>query len=111
MEYFSFSFRENFKNERPLTDIVYYRPLTSLNEKEIYYIGSLNEQESLATWAREKCVPAVREITFSNVEQLTDEGLPFLIRFHKADDHQSVVQFERELAKQLLSERCKDDFP
>ena len=79
-------------------------------EKETYYMGPLNEQGSVETWSREKCVPLVREITFSNAEELTDEGLPFLILFHKADDHESVVQFEREVAKQLLNERCKDDF-
>jgi endoplasmic reticulum resident protein 44 len=70
-------------------------------------MGTLNEQESLATWSREKCIPLVREITFANAEELTDEGLPFLILFHKADDHESVVMFEREVAKQLQDERCK----
>lgn len=100
-------FRDEFKNERPLVDVVYYRPSSTLNEKDIYYIGSINEQESLTTWSREKCVPLVREITFANAEELTDEGLPFLILFHKADDHDSVAAFEREVAKQLLDERCK----
>ncbi|CAF3459059.1 unnamed protein product, partial [Rotaria sp. Silwood2] len=92
---------DEFKSERPLRDVVYYRPISILNEKESYYIGSINEQESLTTWSRDKCIPLVREITFSNAEELTDEGLPFLILFHKADDHESVVLFEREVAKQL----------
>ncbi|CAF3885715.1 unnamed protein product [Rotaria sp. Silwood1] len=43
--------------------------------------------------------------TFENAEELTDEGLPFLILFHKADDQESVALFEREVAKQLLNER------
>jgi endoplasmic reticulum resident protein 44 len=93
-----------------LTDVVYYRPPQSLNEKEVFYLGSVNEQESLLTWSREKCVPLVREITFANAEELTDEGLPFLILFHKADDHESITLFEREVAKQLLNERCKYEF-
>ena len=99
-------FRDDFKNERPSNDVVYYRPVQALNEKETYYTGLINQQESLLTWSREKCVPLVREITFANAEELTDEGLPFLILFHKADDHDSVVAFEREVAKQLMSERC-----
>jgi endoplasmic reticulum resident protein 44 len=70
-------------------------------------MGSLTEQESLTTWSREKCIPLVREITFQNAEELTDEGLPFLILFHRADDHQSIALFEREVAKQLNNERCK----
>ena len=87
--------------------MVYYRPPAALNEKQTYYMGSIDAQDSLNTWAREKCVPLVREITFANAEELTDEGLPFLILFHKADDHESVAMFEREVAKQLQEERCK----
>ncbi len=73
-------------------------------------MGTITEQESLTTWSREKCVPLVREITFANAEELTDEGLPFLILFHKADDQESVALFEREVAKQLQNERCKYSF-
>ncbi|CAF0937395.1 unnamed protein product [Rotaria sordida] len=98
--------KDAFKTERPLSDVIYYRPSSLLlNEKDSYYIGLINEQESLTTWSRDKCVPLVREITFANAEELTDEGLPFLILFHKVDDHQSVALFEREVAKQLLDER------
>ena len=68
-------------------------------------MGSLSEEESLKTWSKEKCLALVREITFANAEELTDEGLPFLILFHRADDHQSVALFEKEVAKQLLNER------
>lgn len=70
-------------------------------------MGQINEQESLTTWSKEKCVPLVREITFANAEELTDEGLPFLILFHKDKDQQSVTLFEREVAKQLKDERSK----
>ncbi|CAF1105291.1 unnamed protein product [Adineta steineri] len=97
--------KDDFKNERPLTDVIYYRPPQGLNEKDMYYMGGINEQEALLTWSREKCIPLVREITFANAEELTDEGLPFLILFHKSDDHESVVAFEREVAKQLMNER------
>ena len=69
-------------------------------------MGSVSEEEALNTWSKEKCIPLVREITFANAEELTDEGLPFLILFHRADDHQSIALFEREVAKQLSSERC-----
>jgi endoplasmic reticulum resident protein 44 len=100
-----FFFRDEFKTERPLVDIVYYRPPKASNENDIYYMGAINEHESLITWSREKCVPLVREITFANAEELTDEGLPFLILFHKADDHESIALFEREVAKQLADER------
>ena len=45
------------------------------------------------TWAVEKCSPLVREITFENAEELTEEGLPFLILFHHPDDHDSVKAY------------------
>lgn len=97
--------KDEFRTERPSNDVIYYRAPISLNENDVYYMGSLTELESLTTWSKEKCVPLVREITFANAEELTDEGLPFLILFHKADDHQSVTLFEREVAKQLQDER------
>jgi endoplasmic reticulum resident protein 44 len=54
-------------------------------------------------------VPLVREITFDNAEELTDEGLPLLVLFHHIDDRQSLPLFERQLDKQLLHERCALD--
>ena len=78
-----------------------------MSEQDAYFVGSLSDEESLKTWAKEKCVALVREITFENAEELTDEGLPFLILFHRADDQQSVPLFEREVAKQLLNERSQ----
>jgi len=97
--------QEQFKNERPLTDVVYYRPSQSSHDKDTYYMGTINNHESFYAWSNEKCVPLVREITFENAEELTDEGLPFLILFHHIDDHQSISLFEREVAKQLMHER------
>ncbi|PIO69197.1 hypothetical protein TELCIR_08990 [Teladorsagia circumcincta] len=35
----------------------------------------------LKNWITDKCIPIVREVTFQNVEGLTEEGLPFLIFF------------------------------
>jgi len=42
------------------------------------------------SWVQEKCNPLVREITFENAEELTEEGLPFLILFHHPDDTTSI---------------------
>jgi len=35
-------------------------------------------------------MPNNREITFENAEELTEEGLPFLILFHSPDDTDSI---------------------
>ena len=55
--------------------------------------GSWGDYDTLHTWAAEKCSPLVREITFENAEELTEEGLPFLILFHHPDDQNSVRQY------------------
>ena len=47
----------------------------------------------------------MREITFENAEELTEEGLPFLILFHKPDDLESVKLFEKEVQRQLIHEK------
>ncbi|RNA27513.1 endoplasmic reticulum resident 44 isoform X2 [Brachionus plicatilis] len=72
-----------------------------LEHNEIIYNGELSNYEALYAWANEKCTPLVREITFENAEELTEEGLPFLILFHKPEDTESIKLFEGEVARQL----------
>lgn len=43
-------------------------------------------------------------ILFS-VQELTEEGLPFLILFHMKDDLESLEKFQQEVARQLISEK------
>jgi len=97
--------KDEFKSERSIRDFVYYRPSQSSNDKNSYYLGLLDNEQSFYVWSNDKCIPLVREITFENAEELTDEGLPFLILFHHVDDQQSIQLFEREVAKQLIHER------
>ena len=49
----------------------------------------------------------IETLTESDLKELTEEGLPFLILFHKPEDMSSVVTFEREVIKQLVHERSK----
>lgn len=48
-----------------------------------------------------------REITFENAEELTEEGLPFLILFHAPDDTESIKNYKSIVEAQLLSEKRK----
>ena len=61
----------------------------------------------LNIWASEKCVPLVREITFENAEELTEEGLPFLILFHRADDTESIKKYKDVINRELVDEKRK----
>jgi endoplasmic reticulum resident protein 44 len=58
--------------------------------EELVFAGDRANEEDLFNWAREHCNPIVREITFENGEELTEEGLPFLIMFYDPDHHEKV---------------------
>lgn len=47
----------------------------------------------MKNWVTDKCIPLVREVTFENVEELTEEGLPFLIFFRDPNDKESEKMF------------------
>lgn len=47
----------------------------------------------------------MREITFENAEELTEEGLPFLILFHKPTDTESVKRYKEVIRRELESEK------
>ena len=36
--------------------------------------GKVTDQVALSQWVKSNCVPVVREITFENGEELTEEG-------------------------------------
>ena len=71
------------------------------------YMGDLGNYDLLKTWVSDKCIPLVREITFENAEELTEEGLPFLLLFHHPEDTTSIEVFKSEVAKQLIQEKGK----
>lgn len=49
----------------------------------------------------------MREITFENAEELTEEGLPFLILFHDPSDTESVRRYKEVIRTELESEKRK----
>lgn len=71
---------------------------------------SLKSYDELSTWATDKCIPLVREITFENAEELTEEGLPFLILFHHPDDKKSVELFTKIVNQELINESGNINF-
>jgi len=90
------------------TPIIVFRPDVALShENDETYTGTLQNFDELKIWIQEKCVPLVREITFENAEELTEEGLPFLILFHRPDDHNSIKDYKSIIERQLLDEKRK----
>lgn len=41
-------------------------------DKDLLFPGGLQSYDELSTWATDKCIPLVREITFENAEELTE---------------------------------------
>ena len=74
------------------------------------YLGQLTSYDELSSWSVDKCIPLVREITFENAEELTEEGLPFLILFHHPDDKASIETFKRVVQSELLAESSSITF-
>lgn len=75
------------------------------NDEDETYKGSMSIYDELNVWAQEKCVPLVREITFENAEELTEEGLPFLIMFHAPEDVENVKLYKDIVSRTLISEK------
>ncbi|XP_037919179.1 endoplasmic reticulum resident protein 44 isoform X2 [Hermetia illucens] len=91
--------------------IIVFRPDVAVShENDETYQGTLTNFDELNVWVQQKCVPLVREITFENAEELTEEGLPFLILFHNPKDLDSIKDFKAIIEKELLSEKQNVNF-
>lgn len=106
---FMAAFGEVSQPERFSGDNVIYKPMGE-NAPDMVFLGSLTNFDLTYAWAQDKCVPLVREITFENGEELTEEGIPFLILFHLKDDTESLEKFQHEVARQLISEKGSINF-
>ncbi|CAD6193533.1 unnamed protein product [Caenorhabditis auriculariae] len=73
-------------------------------EKQLYS-GKLDDYEFLKQWVTDKCIPLVREVTFENVEELTEEGMPFLIYFRDPNDRSGDKAFADVVARELYDQR------
>lgn len=90
---------------------IIFNPMKSkLGINDEIYAGALLSYDELSAWTTNRCIPLVREITFENAEELTEEGLPFLILFHHPDDTESPKIFTREVQNQLLDDRTLVNF-
>lgn len=91
--------------------IIVFRPDVAVSDaNDETFTGNMNNFDELNIWVQEKCVPLVREITFENAEELTEEGLPFLILFHAPDDFQSIKDYKAVIESQLMSEKQNINF-
>lgn len=94
-----------------MTSQIMFKPTrTKPGEKDLIYPGVMTSYDELSSWSTDKCIPLVREITFENAEELTEEGLPFLILFHHPDDKASVEAFTQVAHSELYTESSTINF-
>uniref|UniRef100_A0A0K0E4T2 Thioredoxin domain-containing protein n=1 Tax=Strongyloides stercoralis TaxID=6248 RepID=A0A0K0E4T2_STRER len=82
--------------------IIFHDPDTNDEQK---YTGNLNDYDFLKTWITDKCIPLVREVTFENVEELTEEGLPFLLYFRDPKDTEGDKKFANLVQSELMEHK------
>lgn len=87
------------------SSIVFKQARNKVGEKDEEYSGVMLSYDELSAWATGRCIPLVREITFENAEELTEEGLPFLILFHQPDDKESIETYTQEIQNQLKDDK------
>ena len=106
---FWFGFGQPFVQHTVGGNNIAYRPPNTQHEDQLF-TGDLTNEEYLKQWVTDKCIPLVREITFENAEELTEEGLPFLILFRHPDDKAIVETFTKEVAGQLADQKTAVNF-
>lgn len=102
---FDAGFGPGVAEKRQNGDNIVFRPRGTSSEADEAFAGGVLDYNALYAWANDKCTPVVREITFENAEELTEEGLPFLILFHRPEDTESVKLYEKEVVAQLAHQR------
>lgn len=74
-------------------------------EDEQKFSGDFADYDFVKQWLTDKCIPLVREVTFENVEELTEEGLPFLLFFRKPGDKAADKMFAELVVRELYDQK------
>jgi len=97
------------KEERISGDNIVFKPKGAGNADQVF-MGDITNNNLVMKWVHDKCVPLVREITFQNGEELTEEGKPFMILFHKKEDTKSLEEYNKAIEREVIEERSKVNF-
>lgn len=98
------SFASRDKVQPPDLYKIIFKPHHKGIDHEVIYGSTLGDSATLASWAKDNCIPLVREITFENAEELTEEGLPFVILFYDPNDKSWIELYKRVVEQELKAE-------
>jgi len=101
---------DGFKTELAVGENLVFKAKKSRGDVDSQYTGSLTDINVLRPWLNDKANPLIREITFENGEELTEEGLPFLIMFHSPGDVESIKRYKDAVIRELLPQRENINF-
>ncbi|KAH8271836.1 hypothetical protein KR044_007473, partial [Drosophila immigrans] len=83
-----------------------YRPDTArTHATDEVFRGNMAVKDAVEAWLMQKCLPLVREVDFSNVEEIIEQRLPLLVLFHLPHDMTSVKDFKAIVEMQLSDYR------
>uniref|UniRef100_A0A2K6W3P1 Thioredoxin domain-containing protein n=1 Tax=Onchocerca volvulus TaxID=6282 RepID=A0A2K6W3P1_ONCVO len=74
-------------------------------EDEQKFTGNFTDYNYIKQWLTDKCIPLVREVTFENVEELTEEGLPFLLFFRNPENKEGDKKFTELVMRELYDQK------
>lgn len=83
---------------------IVFKPHHKKLDNLIPYKHNIADFDTLSAWARDNCIPLVREITFENAEEMTEEGLPFVILFYDPNDKTWIELYKKVVEKELVQE-------
>lgn len=83
---------------------IVFKPQHKSIGAEVPYNANINDSASFASWVKEHCIPLIREITFDNAEEMTEDGLPFVILFYDPSDKTWIEIYKEVVHRELMDE-------
>ncbi|XGW19665.1 hypothetical protein V3C99_003477 [Haemonchus contortus] len=93
-----------FADKTPQGPTLYFKGSNSQHDLQFNF--DMKNYDLLKQWLTEHCIPLVREITFENAEELTEEGIPFLILFRHPDDKESEKVFTEAVMREIPDQKA-----
>ncbi|KAJ1354866.1 hypothetical protein KIN20_011939 [Parelaphostrongylus tenuis] len=69
------------------------------------FAGDLDDYMALKQWMAVECLSLVKEVTFENVDSITEEGRPLLVYFRDPEKNKEDQMFIDVVIRELLEER------
>ncbi|KAI6650899.1 Endoplasmic reticulum resident protein [Oopsacas minuta] len=105
-------FIASFKSNSPLNPVTTYPHVMFRDrdlDNEVYKFG-FELESAFRTWVKQKCIPLVREVTFHNGEEMTEEGLPFVLLFYDPDNLEPIKTFKQVVEQELVDQKENVNF-